>query len=126
MSQIFIDKRLVIGKSHLKGAEYGVFSSLFIPANTLIEVARTLKLKNEHVFITGNILTDYVFKLDDAHCLIAFGFGSLYNHNEDPSVNYKVTDGKIYYKTLKDIFPGDELYVSYGKDWWNKRNIKPI
>jgi len=50
MFDIFIDKRLYISKSPLKGADWGVFSDSFIPKNTTIEVARTLKLKNEHLF----------------------------------------------------------------------------
>ena len=126
MFDIFIDKRLYISKSPLKGADWGVFADSFIPKGTTIEVARTLKLKNEHLFQEGNMLNDYVFKLDDKHSLIALGFGSLFNHNDKPHVSYKVTDGKVYYFTLKDIHPNDEIFISYGENWWKNRKINPV
>lgn len=124
MSKIFIDKRLYVGNSKLPGADYGVFSHSFIPAGTLIEVARALKVNSKHIFQKGNILTDYVFNLDNDNCVIAFGFGSLYNHNDDPHITYTVTEGKVYYKTIKDIYPDEEIFVSYGKNWWASRGKK--
>ena len=109
----------------MKDAEWGVFTDSFIPKGTTIEIARTLKLKNEHLFQDGNIMNDYVFKLDDKHSLIALGFGSLFNHSENPLVSYKVTDGKVFYYTLQDVFPNDEITISYGDNWWKNRGIKP-
>ena len=125
MQNIFIDKRLFVAKSPMKDAEWGVFTDSFIPKGTTIEIARTLKLKNEHLFQDGNIMNDYVFKLDDKHSLIALGFGSLFNHSENPLVSYKVTDGKVFYYTLQDVFPNDEITISYGDNWWKNRGIKP-
>jgi len=125
MLDIFIDKRLFVKKSPMKDAEWGVFTDSFIPKGTTIEIARTLKLKNEHLFQDGNIMNDYVFKLDDKHSLIALGFGSLFNHSENPLVSYKVTDGKVFYYTLQDVFPNDEITISYGDNWWKNRGIKP-
>jgi len=124
MSKIFIDKRLFIDKSPISGAEWGVFADSFIPKGTTIEIARTLKINNDHIFQKKNILNDYVFKLDDNYSLLALGFGSLYNHSENPTIIYNVTDGKVYYKTIKDIFPNEELFVSYGENWWKNRNIE--
>jgi SET domain-containing protein len=126
MKDIFTDRRLFVSESKFPGAELGMFSESFIPSGTIVEIARTLKLKNEHLFQPGNILNDYVFKLDDKHSIIAFGCGSMYNHSDDPHLTYKVTDGKIYYKSIKDIFPGDEVTISYGTDWWKNRGIKPV
>ena len=122
---IFIDKRLYIAKSPITGAEWGVFTDSFIPKGTVIEIARTLKLNNNHLFQNKNILNDYIFKLDEYNSLISLGFGSLYNHSENPHVNYHVTDGLIRYTTIRDIFANEEIFVSYGDNWWQNRKIKP-
>lgn len=125
MHDIFIDKRLFVKQSPMKDAEWGVFTDSFIPKGTTIEIARTLKLKNEHLFQEGNMINDYVFKLDDKHSLLALGFGSLFNHSDKPMVSYKVTDGKVFYYTLQDVFPNDEITISYGDNWWKNRGINP-
>ena len=122
---IFIDKRLYISQSPITGAEWGVFTDSFIPKGTVIEIARTLKLENNHLFQKRNILNDYVFKLDEDNSLIALGFGSLYNHSDNPHVNYHVTDGQVTYTTIRDIFANEEIFVSYGDNWWQNRKIKP-
>jgi SET domain-containing protein len=124
MFDIFIDKRMYIARSPMKGAEWGVFSDSFIPKGTTIEIARSLKLKNKHLFQDDNILNDYVFKLDDKHSLIALGFGSLFNHSDNPNVTYRVTDGKVFYTTTTEIYPDKEIFVSYGDTWWKSRDIK--
>eukprot|EP00929_Paragymnodinium_shiwhaense_P001254 TRINITY_DN101485_c0_g1_i1.p1 TRINITY_DN101485_c0_g1~~TRINITY_DN101485_c0_g1_i1.p1 ORF type:complete len:232 (-),score=30.75 TRINITY_DN101485_c0_g1_i1:2-634(-) len=62
--------------------------------------------------------------------ILAFGFGSLHNHAEDPNVGVewqmprehgKKLVGLFY--ALKDIQRGDELFISYGPKWFSARNI---
>lgn len=125
MFDIFIDRRLYISKSPLDGADWGVFAESFIPKGTTIEIARTLKIKNKYLFQDGNPLNDYVFRLDEKNSILALGFGSLFNHSNNPHVTYKVTDGKVYYITEMDIYPGDEIFISYGDSWWKNRGMKP-
>jgi SET domain-containing protein len=125
MFDIYIDKRAEVKKSPLPNGEWGVFANDFIPKGTVIEIARALKLKNSHLFQEGNILNDYVFKLDDEHSMIAFGFGSLFNHSDDPLIEYKVEKDRVIYSSIKDIYPGQEIFISYGTDWWKDRGIKP-
>ncbi len=121
MSDIFIDKRLYVENSKIPGAKYGVFSKAFIPAGSRVEVARALQMSNRCIFQKENVLADYVFNFGDDTCLLAFGFGSLYNHSDKPQVSYSVTEDKIYYTAVKDIYPGDEVFVSYGMNWWASR-----
>jgi len=120
-NDVFIDKRLYIGTSKIQGAEWGVFASELIPKGTVIETARTLKLKDDHIFQEDNILNDYVYKFDDRHSILALGYGSLFNHNDDPHVEYNIVDNKISYTTVKDIKPNEEVYISYGDKWWRNR-----
>jgi SET domain-containing protein len=121
---IFTDKRLYIGKSKLDGAEWGVFASEPISKGTVIEITRTLKLKDNHLSHDDNILNDYVYKLDDDHSVIALGYGSLFNHNDDPHIEFDIMDNKISYTAIKDIKPDEELFISYGDEWWQNRKGK--
>jgi SET domain-containing protein len=125
MSYIYIDKRIYIGKSPIPHGEWGVFASSFIPNGTTIEIARALKVKNDFLFQKGNILNDYVFKYDDDHSMIALGYGSLFNHSKDPAIEYKVKKDRVIYYTIKDIYPDEEIFISYGDHWWKNRGIKP-
>lgn len=48
---------------------------------------------------------------------ICIGFGSFFNHSNDPNVKVKSIDKFSLTKTfitLKDIQPGDELFINYG------------
>jgi len=125
MSKIYIDKRVEVKKSPLPNGEWGVFANDFIPKGTVIEIARALKLKNNHLFQKGNVLNDYVFRLNDSESMIAFGFGSLFNHSDKPSIDYTVEKDRVIYSTIQDIKDGDEIFISYGKDWWKNRGIVP-
>jgi SET domain-containing protein len=122
MKDIFIDSRLKIEKSVLPGAEWGVFATEDIPKDVIIETARALKIKNSDS--TGNILNNYVYRWDDDTCLIAFGFGSLYNHSDDPHITYVVKEDRIEYYTIRDIKKGEEVFISYGVDWLKNRGIE--
>lgn len=125
MSKIYIDKRVEVKKSPLPNGEWGVFANDFIPKGTVIEIARALKLKNSHLFQKGNVLNDYVFRLNDNESMIAFGFGSLFNHSDNPSIDYEVEKDRVIYSTIQDIPSGQEIFISYGTDWWKNRGIKP-
>jgi hypothetical protein len=123
-SDIFIKKCLYISKSNKGG--FGVFTSQFIPIGTVIEISHTIPLTvNERN--SSKILSLYDYNIDQDNTCIALGYGSIYNnckyHN---NVVYKYKDGKMIYKTDKNIYPHCELYVDYGKHYFKENNIKEL
>ena len=124
MNDIFIDKRLYIDKSRIENAGYGVFTESFIKKDTVIEISKVLKVANINVFQRDNILNDYIFKFDDNHSAVALGYAMLYNHSDNPNINYTIIEDKIIFQAIKDIFTREEICNSYGKKYWEMRKNK--
>ena len=73
-------------------------------------------------------LEHYVFSLRTGDVLVAFGWGSMFNHNKRPNVNFKVVspprgsavdDCHIDFTASSDVKAGEELCICYGHrpDW---------
>ena len=79
-------------------------------------------------------LDDYVFNLeseedngDTAYYSLVLGWGSLFNHSYDHNTEYwHDTDRDlIVFHTIKKVSAGDQLFVNYGKEWWDSRALTP-
>lgn len=123
-SDIFIKKCLYISKSDKGG--YGVYTSKFIPSGTVIEISHTIPLTvKERDF--SKILPLYDYNIDQENTCIALGYGSIYNHSSNNSnVNYTYNNGKMIYMANKNIYPHTELYVNYGKHYFEDNKIKEL
>jgi len=75
---------------------------------------------------TNNILNDYIFRdtNNDDYKLVALGYGSMYNHSDTPNLKYYCENDKMIYKATRDIDIDEELYISYGPNWWGSRTNK--
>jgi len=97
----------------------GLFATRCIIKGTIIEISHTIE-ELRSLLQPNNILGIYSFenKFDKTKILIALGFGSLFNHDNNPNVDWKVIKkGKfIRFKALKDIWPREELLINYGYD----------
>jgi len=115
-------KGIKIGKSKFGN---GVFATQDFAKNEIVEIAPALPIPPKD--IQNNILKDYVFTYDTSNYGIVFGYGSIYNHNDNPSLNYSYTNNhkNMIYKTTRPIKSGEELFVSYGSHWWKNRNLMP-
>ena len=124
---IFIDKRLYIGSS-LIGGGYGVFTNSFIEKNTIVEGSHIIKISNDEIakliYAGSNGLYDYIW-LFEGEPVLALGFGSIYNHADTPNLDVSFLNNTIQFKTNVDIYPNNELFVTYGEPWWFIRNKTP-
>jgi SET domain-containing protein len=116
-SKIYIDQSPVHG--------WGVFAKQDIKSGELIEECPVLTLPILKGDVTP-LLIDYRFNWPQGdeweEQVVALGFGSLYNHSNDPNAVWISSDVRkcfIFYAT-RDIKEGEEIFVWYGdENYWN-------
>lgn len=91
----------------------GVYTDTKIPCNTIIETCRCILT---HVEIPeSDELENYVFPVDSRTKAVVLGFGSMYNHSDEPNAMY-VKDydkGLMHYVSLDTIEAGEEICINY-------------
>ncbi|KKQ74038.1 MAG: Nuclear protein SET [Candidatus Woesebacteria bacterium GW2011_GWB1_38_5b] len=99
----------------------GVFALKDFKRGEVIEKAPIIKLTpKERKHCEKTILLYYLYpwnSLSDA--AIALGYGSIYNHSENPNAHW-VTLHKsriMKYRAIKDIEAGEEITVDYNGDY---------
>lgn len=97
----------------------GVLAKKNILNGSLIEICPCI-IDYDHNF--NGILRDYTFKISNDKVLLAFGYGSMYNHNDDYNAEYNILEDKLYITAIKDIKEDEEIFINYGIDYWNSRN----
>lgn len=117
----YLNPHVKVSKSKNINGNYnlGVFALNDINEKIVIERAPFLEIES----FGGNLpkpLSDYVFRshLNDDKFIIAFGYGSMYNHNKNNNVAYFVDEQQRFlkYVTTRNIKKGEELYINYGND----------
>lgn len=125
-TNLFILESLYVKPSNL-GIGYGVFTSSFIPKNTIVEHSYGLLLKP---IDRKGIIANYDFYINKNTSFLGFGYASIYNHSSNSNLEYSIDTKKktITLKTNKNIYPNQELFVSYCDDdeWFETRNIAVI
>jgi hypothetical protein len=114
----------------------GVFAMKTFAPGEVIEVCPTVKSDE-----WGSPASDYVFSSPDGGRVMALGHGSLYNHQDDPNATYEVVSAKSKSKSIdtdpedeyemvvravRKIHRGDEIFITYGSEWWTDRGIEPL
>jgi hypothetical protein len=107
-----------VGKS---GDGYGVYTLDDIADNELIEECVAIELPIDD--IKGTVLTDYIFKLSNSLYALALGNGSLYNHRNQPNARWEYDNDRKLIKifSTRAITMGEEIFISYGKEYFNSR-----
>jgi SET domain-containing protein len=134
---------LYLKESQLKNSGFGVFTNNFIPANTYID-----EYFGDHMSITGGSYVlkistnNYIDAFNFPRCYMAMLNDASYvpkkiikkknkRINITPDGNYidnilLVNNCKFVYEnnrgyvySINDIYPNEELFISYGTDYWN-------
>lgn len=124
-----LQDQLVVKKSNLPGAGKGLFARHFIPKGTpiaeykgKITTWKEVKLKNsngylyyvnrEHVIDASNHKKSKARYANDARGLKRIK-GIINN------AIYTESHGRVFIESTRDIAPGEEILVSYGKEYWD-------
>ncbi len=112
---------------------HGVFATEHIPADTILEECYHLLIRKEDC---SGIMNDYVYSLaaeeddsqESSECYsLPLGCGSLFNHSDKHNTEYwhDTERDLIVFHTIKDVSAGEQLFINYGKDWWETRECRP-
>jgi SET domain-containing protein len=105
----------------------GVFAARAFAAGEAVEICPSVELPRAET--TGGVLADYVFDSERTRdaVVVVLGYGMLYNHAEDPNLEYEQDDaGVVTFFAVRSIAPGEELTITYGHDWWATRGSEPV
>lgn len=112
---------------------YGVFAAEDIPADTTLEECHHLRIGSEECL---GVVDDYVYGLNGGNgesesegetYSLPLGCGSIFNHADEPNTGYWHDEERdlIVFHTIKDVCAGEQLFIDYGKDWWETRDLEP-
>ena len=119
-------KKVYVGKSNIHMAGRGVFASSDFKKNAVIEVCPVIVMEEMDTnFIMQTMLSNYVYEHNKKGCLLALGYGSLYNHHLKPNAKYELAESEepypgmleLYIIATKPIAADEEIYINYGKHY---------
>lgn len=117
---------LDIRPSKIKNAGNGLFVFENIPSETLIGYY------DGEILSGNNNISDYSFQISKKYFIDAKEFPRCYIAMINDAINSqfvnncefrKTKNNKICLYTIKDLKKGDELFASYGEDYWTTRNF---
>ena len=104
---------------NIKG--FGVFTNQKIQKDETIEDCYCLLIHN-----TNSDYSPYYYCFKGDTKLLPLGFGSIYNHNDNPNITWKIIDDNrkiIRFFAISDININEELCHNYGPKYWKNKNI---
>ena len=124
-NKLCLINNIYLDKSRLGGL--GVFANKNFAKDDIIEESPFLIIPTKDIS-EKNQLINYIFKHDEDNSCLVLGYGSLYNHQDTPNIQYYYNDDKTRFKyiALRDIEKNEELCISYGLEYWINRSIKKI
>lgn len=119
MSKKLFRNDVIVKKSPTHG--YGVFAGkTFRKGNKLEECYIIISKKGG-----DKALEDFYFDVNGKYGVFT-GYGSIYNHSDDANADYVINE-RTKIATIKAdriIRKGEEIFVSYGEEWFSSRGLK--
>lgn len=126
----FLEKSLRVRKSQLPGAGKGLFTAKYIPKGTRIVEYKGRVTSWKDVDHKGGS-NGYIYYISRNHVIDASrNTKALARYANDGRGLYRIPgivnnaayvedDKKVYIESIRDIAPGEEIFVSYGKEYWD-------
>jgi SET domain-containing protein len=126
----FLSKQLYISRSSIPSGGYGLFTRTFIPKGSrIIEYKGKVTTWKEVNHRNGT--NGYIYFINRKHVLDAFTYRkALGRYANDASgmkrrkglknnATYVTVGLKVYIDAIEDIPAGSEIFVGYGKEYWD-------
>ena len=122
MTKKLFQNKLIVKKSSLHNSGYGVFAGKTIRKKELIEECYVVISRGG-----DKVLQDFYFDAKKGKSALFLGFGSIYNHSEEPNADYTINKRKriATIKAKRTIRKGEEIFLYYGYQWFSSRKWKP-
>ena len=117
MNLALASSKLQVKASPIHG--YGVFAVEDIAANAIVEECYSLiHMKNAAPF------SSFYFSANQ-YAALPLGYGCIYNHSNNPNacMEFYLERSLIVFFALRPIKAGEEICVTYGKEWFDSRNL---
>jgi SET domain-containing protein len=106
----------------------GVFTSVDLKKNTLIETASVIVMPpKDRLLLDQTLLHDYIFEWGETEkqCCMALGCVPLYNHSYQSNCEYEMDFRQqlIHVRTVRAVPAGEQLFINYNGDWNNKQPV---
>lgn len=105
------------------GGKYGrgVFTNKDFEIGEIIELAPYIEDETDNF---KGVIRDYIFSINGKleRSVVAFGFGSMYNHSDSPNARWEVTNKNVKIQCIKPIKKDEEVFITYGNEYWKTRN----
>lgn len=124
-----LEKNLYIKKSNISKAGKGLFTRQFIAKGTVI-VEYKGRITTWKEALNGKVFNGYVFYINRLHVIDCMTYkkalarfandanGTHQIENLKNNSNFIIQQNKVYIQAAKDICAGEEILVSYGRDYW--------
>jgi SET domain-containing protein len=135
----FLEDQLFVQESTIPNAGQGLFTKTFIPKGARI-IQYTGRVSNWEDADHQDGLNAYIYFMSEDHVIDASKRKKSYGRYANDARGMKKIKGilnnsiyveegkKVYIDAAKDIQPGGEILVGYGKEYWDvlKENYKDI
>ncbi len=92
----------------------GVFALHDIAAGDIVERCPVLVVGGDEAEqVSVGALAHHLWDWGEGAVAVALGYGSLYNHAEDPNAECGAADGQLLIIARRDIAAGDEITIDY-------------
>lgn len=119
---VFRNNKVEVRNSSIHGR--GVFALQDFKEGDVIEYAPMI-ITTECDKI-ADIMTDYYIALSQENvCGYGMGYFNYYNDSKEPNAQFTVdeNDKSVTIRAIKDIKRGEEIFHSYGENYWKHRGI---
>lgn len=125
-----LDQYLEVKTSTLPKSGRGLFTKVFIPKGSLITEYRG-KISTWKDADHDDGKNPYIYYLNKDHVIDAKGYLNSFAHFANDAKGHKtvraivnnskyiVKGKKVFIEAIKDIQPGEEIFVGYGKTYWD-------